>query len=161
MVNRNPLDRSVLLDIARALTPLQRQIVLSLRDRGPGLLLEVAVRVLKFPEEVSQPIADLRDKRLLEFSKVSGGAFGGEMIALSPAGEQMASALRNEAFMEQLQQAQQAPPSQAWRPQEQEATLLQRLGDLAAQKGDTAAASNYYQQALDVTRSLSASAPVP
>jgi hypothetical protein len=161
MVNRNPLDRSVLLDMARALTPLQRQIVLSLRDRGPGLLLEVAVRVLKFPEEVSQPIADLRDKRLLEFSKVSGGAFGGEMIALSPAGEQMASALRNEAFMEQLQQAQQAPPSQAWRPQEQEATLLQRLGDLAAQKGDTAAASNYYQQALDVTRSLSASAPVP
>jgi predicted negative regulator of RcsB-dependent stress response len=38
---------------------------------------------------------------------------------------------------------------------------LQRLGDLAAQKGDTAAASNYYKQALDVTRSLSASAPVP
>ena len=161
MANRNPLDRSVLLDMARALTPLQRQIILSLRDRGPGLLLEVAVRVLKFPEEVSQPIADLRDKRLLEFSKVSGGAFGGEMIALSPAGEQMASALRNDAFMEQLHQVQQAPPSQTWRPQEQEATLLQRLGDLAAQKGDTAAASNYYQQALDVTRSLSASAPVP
>lgn len=144
MASRNPLDRSALLDMARALTPLQRQIVLSLRDRGPGLLLEVAVRVLKFPEEVSQPIADLRDKRLLEFSKVSGGAFGGEMIALSPGGEQMASALRDEAFLEQLQQVQQPSQSQAWSPQEQEVTLLQRLGDLAAQNGDVAAASNYH-----------------
>lgn len=152
MASGNRLDRSVLLDTARALTPLQRQIVLSLRDRGPGLLLEVAVRVLKFPEEVSQPIADLRDRRLVEFSKVSGGAFGGEMIALSPAGEQMASALRDEAFLEQLQQVQQMAQSQAWRPQEQEATLLQRLGDLAAQKGDIAAASTYYKQALNVTR---------
>ncbi len=152
MASRNPLDRSVLLDMARALTPLQRQIVLSLRDRGPGLLLEVAVRVLKFPEEVSQPIADLRNKRLLEFSKVSGGAFGGEMIALSPAGEQMASALRDEAFLEQLHQPQQTAQSQTWRAQEQEATLLQRLGDLAAQKGDVAAANTYYKQALDVTR---------
>jgi hypothetical protein len=161
MASRQTIDRSVLLELARSLTPLQRQIVLALRDRGPGLLLEVAVRVLKFPEEVSQPVADLREKRLVEFSRVSGGAFGGEMIALSPAGEQMASALRDEAFLEQLQQAQQAPQSQAWRPEEQEATLLQRLGDLAAQKGDIAAASNYYKQALDVTRSLSASAPMP
>ena len=160
MVCRTLLDKSVLQQLARDLTPLQRQIVLALRDRGPGLLLEVAVRVLKFPEEVSQPVADLRDKRLVEFSKVSGGAFGGELIALSPAGEQMASALRDEAFLEQLQQAQ-PPQSQAWRPQEQEVTLLQRLGDLAAQKGDTAAASNYYKQALDVTRNLSASTPVP
>jgi predicted negative regulator of RcsB-dependent stress response len=72
----------------------------------------------------------------------------------------LASALRDEAFLEQLQQAQ-PPQSQAWRPQEQEVTLLQRLGDLAAQKGDTAAASNYYKQALDVTRNLSASTPVP
>lgn len=158
MASRTMMDRSVLLQLARDLTPLQRQIVLALRDRGPGLLLEVAVRVLKFPEEVSQPVADLREKRLVEFSKVSGGAFGGEMIALSPAGEQMASALRDEAFLEQLQQA---PQSQAWRPQEQEATLLQRLGDMAAQNGDLATASTYYKQALDVTRSLSTSAPVP
>ena len=100
MASRTMMDRSVLLQLARDLTPLQRQIVLALRDRGPGLLLEVAVRVLKFPEEVSQPVADLREKRLVEFSKVSGGAFGGEMIALSPAGEQMASALRDEAFLE-------------------------------------------------------------
>lgn len=161
MASRTMMDKSVLLQLARDLTPLQRQIVLALRDRGPGLLLEVAVRVLKFPEEVSQPVADLREKRLVEFSKVSGGAFGGEMIALSPAGEQMASALRDTAFLEQMQQVRQAPPSQAWSPQEQEATLLQRLGDLAEQKGDTGAASNYYKQALEVTRSLSASAPMP
>lgn len=152
MVNRNLLDRSVLLELAGSLTLLQRQIVLSLRDRGPGLLLEVAVRVLKFPEEVSQPVADLRERRVVEFSRVSGGAFGGEMIALSPSGEQMASALRDEAFLEQLQQAQQTAQSQTWRVQEQEATLLQRLGDLAAQKGDVAAAGDYYKQALAVVR---------
>ncbi len=152
MVNRNLLDRSVLLELAGSLTLLQRQIVLSLRDRGPGLLLEVAVRVLKFPEEVSQPVADLRERRVVEFSRVSGGAFGGELIALSPTGEQLARALRDEAFLEQLQQAQQTAQSQTWRVQEQEATLLQRLGDLAAQKGDVAAAGDYYKQALAVVR---------
>lgn len=161
MVNRNTLDRSELLQLAHPLTSLQRQIVLSLRDRGPGLLLEVAVRVLKFPEEVSQPVADLRERRVVEFSRVSGGAFGGELIALSPTGEQLARALRDEAFLEQLQQAQQTAQSQTWRVQEQEATLLQRLGDLAAQKGDVTAASEYYQKALDMTRTLAASAPAP
>lgn len=158
MASRQMMDKSVLLELARGLTPLQRQIVLALRDRGPGLLLEVAVRVLKFPEEVSQPVADLREKRLVEFTKVSGSTFGGEMIALTPAGEQMASLLRDEAFVQQLEQP---THSRTWDPQEQEVALLQRLGDLAAQKGDIAAASTYYKQALDVARSLSASPPAP
>lgn len=158
MASRNILDRSELLELARSLSKLQRQIVLALRDRGPGLLLEVAVRVLKFPEEVSQPVAGLRDKRIVEFSRVSGGAFGGDMISLTPIGEQLASLLRDDAFLQQLEQPAQ---SRAWDPQQQEVVLLQRLGDLAAQKGDVTAADDYYTQALNVTRSLSASAGVP
>lgn len=157
MVNRNLLDRSVLLELAGSLTLLQRQIVLSLRDRGPGLLLEVAVRVLKFPEEVSQPVADLREKRVVEFSKVSGGAFGGDMISLTASGEQLASHLRDEVFLQQLEQPAQA--SRAWDPHEQEVILLQRLGDVAVQDGNLAAASKYYEQALKATRSLSTPAP--
>lgn len=158
MASRNILDRSELLELARSLSKLQRQIVLALRDRGPGLLMEVAVRVLKFPEEVSQPVTDLREKRIVEFSRVSGGAFGGDMISLTPIGEQLASVLRDDAFVQQLEQPAQ---SRAWNVQEQEVDLLRRLGDLAVQKGDVAAANDYYTQALNVTRSLSASASMP
>jgi len=53
------LSAEALLEAARNLTPLQRQIVQSLYDKGPCLLLELAVRVLKFPEEVSQPVQEL------------------------------------------------------------------------------------------------------
>lgn len=158
MPNYNSADPLELIQVARGLTSLQRRIVLALRDRGPGLLLEVAVRVLKFPEEISEAVADLRDKRVVEFARVSGGAFGGDMISLTPLGEQLAIQLRDSAFVEQVEQLSQP---RAWELQEQEATLLQRLGDLAVQKGDTAAAKDYYTQALNVTRLLSAANGTP
>lgn len=151
MAIRTGLDRSDLLQLARSLTPLQRQIVLALRDRGPGLLLEVAVRVLKFPEEISQPVANLREKQVVEFTKVSGGAIGGDMISLSPVGERLASQLRDEAFLQQLETP---APGRVWDPQAEEVAILQRLGDLAAQQGDVAAASYHYRQALIAIRRL-------
>lgn len=155
MASRSAIERSELLGLARSLTPLQRQIVLALRDRGPGLLLEVAVRVLKFPEEVSQPVADLRAKRVVEFSRVSGGAFGGDMIMLTSTGEQLASSLRDESFVQQLEQP---ASTQTVNLQEEEVAILRRLGDLAEMKGDLSKASEYYTKALEVNRSLSAAA---
>ena len=61
---RSIYEGSVMLELARTLTELQQQIILSLRERGPGLLLEIAVRVLKFPDEVNAPLADLRWKAI-------------------------------------------------------------------------------------------------
>ena len=76
---RSIYESSVMLELARTLSDLQWQIVLSLRERGPGLLLEIAVRVLKFPDEVSAPLADLRARRLVAPTEFSGGAFGNEL----------------------------------------------------------------------------------
>jgi hypothetical protein len=92
------LDVSDLLDAAAALSPLQRQLLLSLRERGPGLPLEIAMRVLRFPEEVNPEIAVLRDKRLVQGSDFSGGALGSELIAFTPQGERLAGLLRDENF---------------------------------------------------------------
>ena len=158
MLNYTIIGPNELIEMARSLSHLQRRIILTLRDRGPGLLLEVAVRVLKFPEEISQDVADLGDKRVVEFSRVSGGAFGGDMISLTPLGERLAIQLRDSAFVEQMEQPVQA---RARDLQEQEIALLQRLGDLAVQKGDAAEAKSYYTQALNVTRSLSAANGTP
>lgn len=152
-----------MLELARGLTDLQRQIVLSLHERGPGMLLEVAVRVLKFPDEVSAPLADLRAKRLVASTEISGGAFGNELFSLTPQGEQMAALLRDEAFLEQLRRTQEAPaPAPAAQamaapdPLSREAELLQSLGDMARQRGDFEKAATYYEQALEATRKLTA-----
>lgn len=40
-------DLNALYETARRLTPLQQRLLQSLRDKGPGLLLELAVRVLQ------------------------------------------------------------------------------------------------------------------
>lgn len=158
---RNVWNAGLLSQWARELTPLQRQIVLSLRDRGPGLPLEIAVRVLKFPEEVSQPIADLQEKEIVVLARVSGGSFGGEMISLSAMGEQLANLLRSENFIESNHIAPPQPARSIPKPQEQEIELLKRLGDLARDNGDPQGAHEYYQQALDVTRELSRSTSTP
>lgn len=63
---RTMLTAQALLATARHLTPLQRQTVQTLYDKGPCLLLELAVRDLKFPEEVSQPVQELRDRGLIQ-----------------------------------------------------------------------------------------------
>ncbi|MBW7886385.1 MAG: hypothetical protein H3C34_27915 [Caldilineaceae bacterium] len=174
MTTRWILERGAMLDLARSLSPVQRQIIVSLRDRGPGLLLEVAVRVLKFPEEVTGPLADLRDKRLVTISEFSGGTFGNELFSLTPLGEQMAALLRDEEFLQQLRQAQESeqakaaaavppPAAQTEAPSTEEEALrreidlLQKLGDLAREEGDLGKAAAYYEQALEAARKLSSS----
>lgn len=162
---RSIYEEGVLLEMARTLSYLQQQIILSLRERGPGLLLEIAVRVLKFPDEVSAPLADLRARRLVTSAEFSGGAFGNELWSLTPQGEQMAALLRDEAFLDRLQQARQAEPSAAAAqgmavappndPLRQEADLLQSLGDMARARGDFEKAATYYEEALKATRKLS------
>lgn len=163
---RSIYESSVMLELARTLSDVQQQIILSLRERGPGLLLEIAVRVLKFPDEVSAPLADLAAKRLVISTEFSGGAFGNELWSLTPQGEQMAALLRDAAFLDRLQQARQAEPPVAAaqsiavapppNPLRQEADLLQSLGDMARARGDFEKAATYYEQALDATRKLSA-----
>ena len=162
---RSIYEGSVMLELARTLTELQQQIILSLRERGPGLLLEIAVRVLTFPDEVNAPLADLRAKRLVTTTEFSGGSFGNELFALTPQGEQMALLLRDETFLKRLQQARQAEaPAAAAQssaasapdPLRKEADLLQSLGDMARARGDFAKAATYYEQALEATRKLGA-----
>lgn len=152
------LEVNDLLTLAASLTPLQRQLLLSLRERGPGLLLELAMRVLKFPEEISSPVADLRDKRLVQTSDFSGGALGSELISLTPQGERLTSLLRDESFRQQLERltvrGAESATSRGANPQIEEAALLRKLGELAEQRGDLTEATTYYQQALDATRKL-------
>lgn len=154
MATTSVLDAEVLLELTQSLTSLQRQIVTSLRDRGPGMLLEVAVRVLKFPEEVNQPVADLREKRLVTTSEFSGGILGNEIISLTRQGEKVADLLRNETFIQQL--ARGDIRSKSIDPGQQEVALLQKLGDLAERNGDLDAATTYYRQALTATQKLAA-----
>lgn len=143
-----------LVELARTLTALQRQIVVALHDRGPGMTLEVAVRVLMFPEQVSQPLADLRDKGVVTITEFSGGAFGNELFSLTTTGERLARSLRDERFREQVER--QASSSQPVDPLQQQAALLQKLGELAERKGDLDEATTYYQQALAASQRLTA-----
>lgn len=146
-------NTSELLDLARSLTPLQRQIVTAIQDRGPGMPLEIAVRVLKFPEQISQPLADLREKGVVTGSEFSGGTFGNELILLTATGERLARSLRDESFRRQLTSAETLDSVDSL---QQEAALQRKLGELAERQGDLASATRYYQQALQTTQRLNA-----
>ena len=152
------LTAEALLETARNLTPLQRQIVQSLYDKGPCLLLELAVRVLKFPEEVSQPVQELRDKGLIQTEAFSGGQFGAELLSLSEQGREIVHLLRNEVARKESFAAAKSATQQAVAPdpRQQEIELLRKLGDLAAQSGDVTKARDLYEEALKITRTLSA-----
>lgn len=146
-----------LLVLARSLTPLQQQIVTALHDRGPGMTLEIAVRLLKFPEEISQPLADLRDKGVVVGSEFSGGTFGNELISLTATGEKLARGLRDQAFRSQVTSAE--TRGQSADLLRQEAALQQKLGEMAERNGDLESATTYYQQALQTTQRLTSAAP--
>lgn len=162
MSAKSILEASELLEIVRRLTPLQRQLLTNLADRGPGLLLEVAVRVLKFPEDVGAPLRDLCDKRLVQAETITGGQLGNELFSLSEPGRQAVLLLRDETMRKQLESSTRSvsvetPPPD---PRQQEIELMRKLGDLAAQAGDLEKARTWYEQALSVTRSIS-NAPAP
>lgn len=149
-------DPSMLNEIARRLPDLQRRILQALKDKGPGLPLEVAVRVLKFPEDVIGPLRELQGAGLVTTQSVSG-QFGGELFSLTYLAEQVLRVLNAPSF-----QAPQMPPqplpalasAAPADPRQQEADLLNKLGELSKEKGDLDKAVEYFQQALSITRDL-------
>ena len=153
MIDNYLLEAGVMMEMARTLTPLERQIIQSLHERGPAMPLEIAVRVLIFPDEVGQPLANLREKNLVQMSEISGARFGNELVFLTRYGEQLAHLLHDEVFLRQLENAERASQA-APDPRQQEVELLSKLGKLAEENGDTGRATIYYEQALEVTRTL-------
>ncbi len=157
-MNESQLDLKILA-AARRLTDLQRQLLQCLKDKGPGLLLELAVRVLKFPEDVYEPLRELQANGLVETQSVSGGQFGSELYTLTGAGAGVLRLVNDPMFQREAQAA--ASPTPSLEPRRQEAELLNKLGDLAKEKGDLDGAMNFYKQALDITRELSAGGGLP
>jgi tetratricopeptide (TPR) repeat protein len=153
-MNESQLDLKTF-TAARRLTDLQRQILQSLKDKGPGLLLEVAVRVLKFTEDVQAPLRELQAEGLVATQSVSGGQFGSELYTLTAAGDRVLQLLNDPMFQREAQAAvAPPPPAPELDARRQEAELLRKLGDLAEEKGDLDGAMKFYKQALDITRQL-------
>jgi DNA-binding MarR family transcriptional regulator len=146
---------SELLQIVSTLTPEQGQILRSLKERGPGLLLEVAVRLLTFPEEISQSVQDLRNKGLVRTDSFSGGSLGGEIFTLTRQGALALELLQDETIAAapaaRSAAVQAAPPPD---PRQQEIDLLTKLGNLEAEKGNLEEASRFYKEALEVARGM-------
>lgn len=153
-MNDSQLDMKIMA-AARRLSDLQRQLLQCLKDKGPGLLLEVAVRVLKFTEDVSEPLRELQTSGLVETQSVDGGRFGSELYTLTAAGDRVLRLLNDPMFQRETQAA--ASPPASPDPRRQEVDLLKKMGDLAKEKGNLDEAMDFYKQALDLTRELSAS----
>lgn len=154
-------EASELLAVVRTLTPLQRQLLTNLADQGPGLLLEVAVRVLKFPEDVGLPLRDLTQKGLIRAETITGGQLGNELFSLTEPGRQAVLLLRDESLRKQLESATtrsaglESTSTPTPDPRQQEVDLMRKLGDLAAQSGDLEKARSWYEEALTVIRRTS------
>ena len=83
MVNsRN--DDAMAYGLAVGLPDLERQLLQAL-DNRPGTLLDVAVRVRKFPEDVAQPLQDLATHDLVRVNTLSGSS----LFQLTPLGQQV------------------------------------------------------------------------
>lgn len=149
----NILQMTAAIEQARAIQPLERRILRALRERGPGLPLEVAVRVLKFPEEIAPALQDLSARGLIQAERFGGSLLGDELLSLTPLGAQTleaAEALEQQGVGAPADGVASSRPSIA----QQEAELLQKLGDVAAEAGDTTKATEYYEQALKLVRQL-------
>jgi tetratricopeptide (TPR) repeat protein len=123
-----------------------------MREKGPGLLLELAVRVLEFPSDVQAPLGQLQAMGLIETQRVAGGQFGGELFTLTASGERVLRLLSDPAFQRD------AAPASSPDTRRQEAELLNKLGDVAKEQGNLQKALEYYEQALAITRDLAVGA---
>jgi hypothetical protein len=157
-------ETGALLELARGLDPLQRQILLNLQEKGPGLLFELAVRVFKLPEAINDAVADLRAKNLIRVENISGSAYGNELLRLSDLGARVVRLLRDPALAQELAprppaaaQAAEAAAAQPADARQQELELLKTLADLAVRQGDLQKASQYYEEALQLARQQAAS----
>jgi len=157
-----------LTEMAHELSSEERQLLFNLDEKGPGLLLELAVRTLHFPEEVSAPLTALRNRGLVQSDAFEGGQFGNELIYLSKRGDQTVALLREDAIhphhhvddglesMSEPVPAQGGPKfSAAPDSRQQEVELLNKLGDLEAKSGNSNEARKYYQEALKIARGIS------
>jgi hypothetical protein len=189
-----------------------RRILRALHDKGPGMLMEVAVRTLDFPERVAPVLRTLHEQGLVHVERIRGGVLGNELWSITPQGRRAleeaaqpagqrpafitrmardVAPLPNSSSGSEYQQEEAAQPSGqqpagttrmardvALPPNsssdseyqsgvdaaarsvplrqptghELEIELLIKLGDLAAQHGDTNEATEYYQQALKLVR---------
>ena len=190
----------------------ERRILRALHDKGPGMLMEVAVRTLDFPERVAPVLRTLHEQGLVHVERIRGGVLGNELWSITPQGRRAleeaaqpsgqrpafitrmardVAPLPNSSSGSAYQQEEAAQPSGqqpagttrmardvALPPNsssvieyqsgvdaaarsvplrqptghELEIELLIKLGDLAAQHGDTNEATKYYQQALKLVR---------
>lgn len=161
------LDRIQLYELVRNLSSEERRILASLRDRGPALPLEIAVRVLRMPDEVAGPLQSLSDLGLVQTNGIGDSPFGNNVLRLSELGNQVVSVLKDRALLNEIDaavvstpapQSQQATLSYSkglGDPREREIELLLQLAELARQSGDLAKAADWTEQALSVQRSLS------
>lgn len=160
------LDRIPLYERVRSLSAEERRILISLRDGGPALPLEIAVRVLKMPDEVAQPLQHLSELGLVQANGIGDSPFGSNVLRLSDLGSQVVAILKDRTLLNEIDAAINAPPAPQSQqatlsytkagadPREREIDLLLQLADLAKQAGDLAKAADWTEQALSVQRSL-------
>jgi len=156
------------LEQARTITPAERRVLQALRDRGPSLPLEVAMRVLSFPEQIVPVLRSLQERGLARAERFGGSPLGDELWSVTPLGVQTleaAQALAQRSVSPPASEAASAPrsvspPAPAEAPRDvasslqQEADLLRKLGELAEKRGDTQQAARYYEEALGLIRKL-------
>jgi hypothetical protein len=152
-------------DLVAALAPIERDILLNLFERGPGLPLEVAVRLLKMPSEVDGPLGRLSSLGLVQSNSIGGN----NVLRLSDSGNQVVGVLQDSRLLGEIDAAarrEDAPPAAMALsfgapppdPREREIALLLQLADLAKQSGDLEKAMQWTKEALDVQRSQAAGA---
>jgi DNA-binding PadR family transcriptional regulator len=102
------------LEQARTITPTERRVLQALRDRGPGLPLEVAMRVLSFPEQIAPVLRSLQERGLARAERFGGSALGDELWTITPLGVQTleaAQALAQRSVSPPASEAASAPRS--------------------------------------------------
>jgi len=74
--------------MATVLSEQEKRLLQALQEKGPALPIELAVRTLSFPDEVSASIRELAAKGLIKVERLSQGRLGGQLIFLSEKGRQ-------------------------------------------------------------------------
>ncbi len=164
MVNPR-IDEATAYGLAVGLPEMERQLLQAL-DNRPGTLLDVAVRVRRFPEDVAQPVQALVSRNLVQSSAVAGSS----LFQLTPLGQQVSGLVKQPDFQRERQAQQEASVAQALPrgaagltapvapidPLRQQYDLLMQLADLAKQQGDLPLATQRYEEALGVLQKMSA-----
>lgn len=159
-----PLDRLQLYELVRNLSPDERRILLSLRDRGPALPLEIAVRLLKMPNEIDDPLRRVTELGLVQPNATGENTFGSNVLRLSDLGNQVVAVLKDRRLLEEIdsavapQAAQMQEAAMTYRgmpdPREREVEILLKRAEVARERGDFAAADHWLDEALTVQRAI-------